>query len=117
MVEAGWRKRSFTIPSNARKAAEILCERFNHDGLRVINKHLRLELLPAPDPEPVLKSKRRELGKVYYTVVDWEEVTKHTKLSTAFRMLDKLLIEKKKQGVVVEKGSFFVREDWGRCYF
>jgi hypothetical protein len=116
MMEAGLRKRSFTIPHDASRVAEILCEHFDTQALRIIEHRLKLELLPAPDPDPPASRGPKGSTKTwFYAVVDNEEVSKHSKMSNAFRALDQHVRERAKRGEPVRE--VYVQQGWGQCFF
>jgi hypothetical protein len=114
MVEAGFRKRSLTISMDPGRAAASLCKAFQPEELRIIKRVLDLALLPEPDAPSEPPPTRRSTS--YYVVVDGDDVSKHRKVSLAFRRLDQLLQERREQGEPPPAQSW-VRDDWGRCFY
>ena len=113
MLEAGLRKRTVTLPTDLRRAATKLCEIFSPEELRVIRRALDLELLPEPEAAPI--EKRIPVHRrIYYAVVQGEEVSKHRKLSKAFQAVDKVVRQRKQKGE--PSPEVWVRDDWGRHY-
>jgi hypothetical protein len=112
MVEAGFRKKSITLSLDPRRAAASLLNAFPREQLQVIKRVLDLELLPEPDG-PTEPPPKQPAGwnTYYYAVVDGDEVSKHRKISLAFRALDRLLQERGEPLVAV-----WVQDERGRCF-